>query len=834
MAVVLGVVLGVWSSPALAQDEDDGGGGSKPALSGPSGEVLITCDSQGLGSRVRKGEITPFKISVTDRGTTIRNVLIRMDTSDVDGDTPQWSRPVTTTPGKAVSIWIYARVPFDADVFNVTAHEAIERAGGDPDDPSKTTYDAGRRLGSTALQLRAFEPVLGMMLVIGTSRAGLDQYTARLTSGAMSPMLGHEAFELVSGIKPGDLPDRPQGLRGFDAVIWTGTSAEEQPAKLNVQQADALREWVTSGGHLVIIVPTVGQTWIESAANPLADIMPKVGVTRRDNVDLAPFHALLTRELTTDEKTQLKQITFPSASVMHTFEPLAEAGPYDAMPILNTPADEQGKSEIIAVRRIVNQGAVTLIGIDLNHPALTGDSLRADFFWHRVFGRRWNLSSEKSITDSMRFPPSREPSVTLDNVIDLNIQRQGRSAGGLLLAIVVFSAFWLIACPLSFFVLKNRRRTHHAWLAFAGFIGVFTAISWTGASLLRQRNPDARFIAVIDHVYGQPTQRARVWANLFLPTYGTQRVSVADSVSKDSKSRPVLAPWEPASNNTTSKPFPNVQGYSIDSRSPEAISFPSRSTEKRVQIDWAGPPKWSMPLPIAPESAASAPPGAAFGTEIAIKPLERVVGWQWFTLEGSLKHDLPYALEDVTVIVVGRQSALSLRAPNDELIAIAGAWIYPKAWEPGETLSLGALTTPRAEDAKSVDANTYLEEKLMPQASSSPSVGSDAMPDMRTNVVKYLNGISLYPLLPMPKPRDIGRAIVVQRENTHGFDIARWFTQPCLIVLGHIKKGESPVPIEVDGVEITTSGHTMVRWIYPLAPNPPEYQKKAAEDESAK
>ena len=55
-----------------------------------------------------------------------------------------------------------------------------------------------------------------------------------------------------------------------------------------------------------------------------------------------------------------------------------------------------------------------------------------------------------------------------------------------------------------------------------------------------------------------------------------------------------------------------------------------------------------------------------------------------------------------------------------------------------------------------------------------------------------------------------------------------WFTQPCVIIIGQLGEGTgkgsaaSPVPVLIDGELLPTRGRTVVRWIYPLAANPPD------------
>ena len=106
----------------------------------------------------------------------------------------------------------------------------------------------------------------------------------------------------------------------------------------------------------------------------------------------------------------------------------------------------------------------------------------------------------------------------------------------------------------------------------------------------------------------------------------------------------------------------------------------------------------------------------------------------------------------------------------------------------------------------------------------------------------WLNAVSFMTLIEPPDVADMDttgrraaeRASAV-RMLTHGLDLGRWFTQPCIIVVGRMdasaagSTGESPVPIAVDGELAPTTGTTMVRWIYPLPDAPPAFPELVPE-----
>jgi hypothetical protein len=86
-----------------------------------------------------------------------------------------------------------------------------------------------------------------------------------------------------------------------------------------------------------------------------------------------------------------------------------------------------------------------------------------------------------------------------------------------------------------------------------------------------------------------------------------------------------------------------------------------------------------------------------------------------------------------------------------------------------------------------------------------------------------LEALSFFPLLRPPEATAmLGESqAIAQRTGLHTYDVARWFTEPGLIVVGQIERAAGPVPMTVDGRPLATEGRTLVRWHLPLRPNPP-------------
>src|SRR5262245_45470236 len=510
--LVAAVLLLSSQSSAIAQEGDATGAAQ---LSGM--EVKVELERFGVGNMARRGEWCGIRVRIMDSATKQRELVVRLAGYDPDGDTPVYQREVSANPGVWQGIWLYCRLPFNdkAAPLVVSAYEAVEGTT----DAGVAGYRAGRLVGRLQLNplgssvLPKTDGLIGMM---GSRYLGLRNYALRPNGEAWHPM-NHEVWEIATGINPADLPDRWLGLVPFEALVW----GQGEISELRPDRASAVREWVQRGGHLVVVLPPVGQTWTNPTSNELHDIMPVVSVARQENADLRPYQQLLMPR---------NDAMFPKSGVVHTFRRSSEAKPEEAMEILSGP---DGKC--VVVRRLVGAGMVTLVGLDLNQTAFSQfDMITPEVFWHRIFGRRGTVT-----LPTQNDPSARQQMILsrrawyVDGDIPEMIKESGQAAAGVLAGFAVFVCYWLIAGPLGYAALKRRGWSRHAWVAFVGAAGIFTAMAWGGARLLRPQKLEAKHVSIVDHVFGQPVQRARTWASVLIPWYGTATISVGDGSESD-------------------------------------------------------------------------------------------------------------------------------------------------------------------------------------------------------------------------------------------------------------------------------------------------------------
>ncbi len=800
----------------------------------PTGEIEVSLDSFGVGATARVGEYVGLRIAVTDGADRPREVLVSVSVKDGDGDTPIYQDTVTTNPGLRQPVWLYPRLPFwfnSSSVLVVNVHAAQE-IDPPPRDPSLAHHAPGRLLGQARIPApqRLLGSQIGMFGVIGRRVMGLGPYEG--DPNRDSHITGHERTEIVP-IDLAAMPDRWLGLAQFDVIAW----GEGDPGRLPPDAAHAIREWVRNrGGHLIVVVPRVGQAWSEETTNPIHDLIPDVKIERRDNVNLGSLEPIIRLVRTDSRGEPVSARPLPDNETLHVFAPLTDGSfGENVYPILNT-----RDGECLVVRRLEGAGAVTLVGLDLSARFFADNTLpRPELFWHRLLGRRGVLLDDADFSRGPETPfrrlalPMRE-NYTLDRDFGGHIDKKEQAAAGVLIGFVVFVAYWLVAGPIGFFVLKRFGYGHHAWVAFLGAAVLFTGIAWGGATAIRPSRVSGFHLTFLDHVYGQGWQRARSWVNVLVPAYGEAGISVGDPAQRvdalpagpSERVHNAIVPWEPPGSGAGGG-FPDARAYAIESKSPEAMRFPARSTVKQFEVEWSGGPRWGMPTP---EPDASG--------ERRLELLPAASGQP--AVRGVLKHNLPGPLKDVVLIVVRGQKTLSpsaMNANNQRITLLAHLVIRSRSgpWLPGEAWDLSTVRQAAGDEAEN---QRYFADELLDNGFTADDTAGVSSSNIG-NLSRRLTAISLFTQL---APPDINQDAAQKpsqplalRRLTHGLDLGRWFTQPCVIVIGHLGDDPSPIPLFVDAGggprAAPTSGRTVVRWVYPLPASPPTYPPEPRDTE---
>lgn len=772
-----------------------------------TGELQVELESFGAGNVCRGGEWVGVRLILSDNADHPRDLLVRVGLTDSDGDEPTPQRVVTSNPGVKQPVWLYFRLPFEfqpSDVLVFSVFEAVETTSA-----AGTAHTAGRLVGGARVQpQRVLMATESAMAVLSRGGLGLRDYGGAGQGDPTALPSGGERTEVRLGMSPAGMPDRWMGLAQYDAIVWAGP--ESAPSSLSPEQADAVREWVVRGGHLVVVLPRVGQQWTDRVANPLFDLLPAVRVVRREEVDLSPFKNLITTD---------GLVLLPDEETLHVFEPVEAPGATanaHAVVVMNTPDGAP-----LVVRRLEGLGAVTLVGLDVTARWFNDRALPdPELFWHRILGKRGELLTEAELNRAQQGQGMvrgyvGSSTITLDRDISDQIAKTGRAAAGLLIGFVVFVAYWLFAGPIGYFVLKKKGWVRHAWVGFVVAAGAFTAIAWGGATAIRPHSVDSTHLTILDHVYGQPHERARSWVSLLIPHYGEATVRVGDP-AEGGGFRNAVMPWDAPGAGAGS--FPDSRAYSIESRSPDTITVPTRATVKQLQVDWAGGPQWKMPAPVVAGDPLTDP-----GLRVVSRSVEGPV------FAGSLTHNLPSALTDVVVVAVlgPRDHVRSLARGG--LLAEVVAFKLTDAWEPGKPLDLSTIRYGKSLGADTLNAEGFFTTMIGGQSSIDVGPGMQKV-DPR-GAMGRLTALSFFDQLDPPSltanSGESNRSLA-RRKAGHGLDLGRWFTQPCLIIVGSTAEdAPSPVPMHIvnggGATPVQSRGRTIVRWVYPLRDRPAKY-----------
>ncbi len=803
-------LLHVWSvlvvalllqAPALAQEDT--------RSQGQGNEVELSVVSFGIGGLAREGDWTGVQVQMQDLGSSSRDIVLRLEIPDEDGDQTQYDRVVTANPGVVQSFWIYCWLPYQStgSEYVLKAFEAIDDGGSG--NLGEIGFRAGRLLGSYPIYNPQIQSArVGLIGVLGSNQLGLDQYGFTVNNNPWM-LFSHELQRTSSGLSIDNLPDRWQGLLSLDTLVWsTSTTAAYDPGRLTPEKARAIREWVQRGGHLVIVLQSSGDPWY-LGSHPLRSLLPVIKAPRRnEGVSLEPYRALL---------TESESVELPTNAVVYSFEPTEDGSKSDAMPVLVGPDDET-----VVIRRVLGSGMVTVVGLPLNHGQLRRVGLpEPEPFWHRVLGLRGNVLRPDQITDQQKADAASRALLLFDDGVSDSISKTGTAVQGVFFGIVVFFLYWMFAGPLGYAMLKRKKMNQHAWMAFVACIFGFAAIAWIGATALRPKRATISHLSLVEQVHGQDTQRVRTWFSAMLPTYGQATVSVQDPGQSTGfaaqESTDLLIPWgSPDITGVLGGSFPDNSGYRVQSRSPAALTVPTRATVKSFYSEWSGDANWTMPYVVGELGSVG----------------EAQLSLDGSVVSGQIAHNLPGVLRDVKVFVIYRETPINRVGQNLDRRMIAQTAVYAPnfgtdGWAPGQSIELSDITSLAAADRQARQSN-YFETAVRFGVDRSGILGSRGTLTDRLVAGMFISQLEP-PRFGASSSDPVGERLAGRR-LLHGWDLGRWFTQPALIVTGVLEidpdnadPDAMPSPVWIDGRRVPSSGTTVVTWVYPFDPAPPVF-----------
>jgi len=732
------------------------------AIAAQVATLTVERSKVGFGGLVRPGAWTGVLVEIDYQGADAKRVRCRWLLPDADGDEVVYQRAITLTPKRTQRAWLYGKVPLSTTSTTIWQFQLIDDATGRFIDKQEIVIP------------ELVEPATAMIGVLNKGRPiGLAPYTENLTQ--------HEEIKFSQDLLPGELPDRWYGYGALEAVIWTPAGGDPQSPDISPQAYKSLRQWVHRGGHLVIAMPAIGESWTSS---PLRDLLEPIML---EQVTSVPPPSILGVAIG-DTYTEIDYLRL-----------IPKGDQIENVTVLFREEERNNDSAAIVVAYAAGLGRITVCGVDLSDRSLARMRLpnRRDF-WNTIFSWRSPALPAHVVKQRLEkreiYPMMMRDSVELSRFIGGLVAMKGTFKTALILSLFFFGMYWLTAGPGSFVLLKQRGWVKYTWVGFAAVVIVFTAIAWGGASVMRPLKSRIEHFSVITAVAGQPEVRSHSWLSLFVPSHGEIDVALQDD--REEPHRNVISAPGVASANVV---FFDPRRYVVDSGDPSNIAMPFRSTAKQLELDWVGPSdlrdnalmdRWMMPT----------------------GELKLVNGWP----TGTLIHELPKPLTDLLVIY----------CPGDGREPYV--FRLRDAWKPGVPLNINRAgaqaggVEPLVREVSSVKWTGFLWKKmgnkplhrLSEQELELLRVADD---DMRNGAEL----LSLYSTLPPPA---WWRKISTQDEApVHYYrslgremDLTRYLPMRRLIILGYVEQSSLPLPLSVDGDRIDASGWTVVRWISPI------------------
>ncbi len=423
-------------------------------------KIVVGVEDWGLGGAVKAGLWTPLYLELKSTGgdfTGAVEVEVRAD----QRVRPIFTKPVTLIKDTPTQHWLYFRSPC-----------TVWREGHRQEFAWQLRDRKGRIVFRSPWErpvvLPAGDTVVAVFCVPGMSGAGLgglfDGDSALRTNVVM--------------LTPKTAPDHRLGYQGADVLVWVNPD----PSQItSVAQREALLNYVTQGGHLVL---AAGTGWQALTGSFLAELLPARPTASDLVADLPALRPYGLPRAPKDRRTGMSvlrgggQAFLPDALVLMRLEDVRG----------EVLMEHQGRPVI--VRGPVGVGRVSLVGFDPTKSPFAGvaPTLKPRF-WSMVLGidviskaagelGAMNQASGPLIRALNDFPGFKPINFTF---------------------IVLFLIGYVILIgPADYFILKRLNKLHWTWVTFPAIAVVASVLAFWLLSSERVRGLLANSISVVD------------------------------------------------------------------------------------------------------------------------------------------------------------------------------------------------------------------------------------------------------------------------------------------------------------------------------------------------
>ncbi|HYI23107.1 MAG TPA: hypothetical protein VEX62_10770 [Candidatus Limnocylindrales bacterium] len=299
----------------------------------------------------------------------------------------------------------------------------------------------------------------------------------------------------IVSINADDLPSRAQALASADVIVWQDIDT----SSLDAQRLDALRAWLATGGHLVVLGGSTGTATLTGFPEDMLPYRPE----RVADVPPSDLEAIL-GSLPAD----------------------AGAAPAVVGTLVHGTSLASNADGVIAATSPYGQGSVALIGVDPTLPILA-DSTNVQAFWAVV------LPSTGARTDPVLGGNDDHLVLSLGNLPSVQVPQFEQ------LAILVV-AYVVAVGPLNYLVLRRRNRREWAWLTMPATMLVFAVGAYAYGVSLRGGSVIVNELAVVHGAANADRGVSEIHVGLYSPTRATFDVRVAGDALLSS---PVTTGW---------------------------------------------------------------------------------------------------------------------------------------------------------------------------------------------------------------------------------------------------------------------------------------------------
>lgn len=432
-----------------------------PARAQTSAVITLTAEA-GYSGYFRPDQWFPVIIRASNDGADVSGrLVVRPETSGA-AIPNTFSTPITLAGGARQTAQLYVSARAFASQLRV---EMID--------------DAGVALAAQPVTIRAAAPQDRIYALISEAPAG----TLDLTSAFLGGFNAYQVDWAISAI-----PDQAAMLDSVDLIVFDDVDT----SALSEGQRTALRDWVISGGQVVV---AGGANYAATTAG-LLDLLP-ITPTRTLSVDdLNPIAAWL--GYSTDGLDALDQATIITLGDLN-----------DGAQILAGDPDQP-----LITRRTLGAGAVDFIAADPNTEPLRSWAYSADLWLTLQITRGAQPGWSNGITD---FESARRASSILPGFDPLP---------DILPLLLFLLAYILLVGPINYIVLNRLNRREWAWLTIPVCIAAFSALAYGLGTQIRGTDATLNRLTVIRSYPDTDLARADSVIGLLAPRRGQYSLGV--------------------------------------------------------------------------------------------------------------------------------------------------------------------------------------------------------------------------------------------------------------------------------------------------------------------